>query len=175
MKHWLIAMFLYSYVSVLSFSQMNVSVDSDCLKRNSALISKVMIETFGKDSISFLLDNNIKIMFVSQVDSLGAVLKLDIVRSNWIITNDFITLIETYLIESRIQFYICYTQDPPNVPKSHIIASAREYFKNNDWKTINLGFPGELMDLYEYNRKKAKEKGVYLSKYDYLLMQINKF
>ena len=57
-------MFLYSYVSVLSFSQMNVSVDSDCLKRNSALISKVMIETFGKDSISFLLDNNIKIMFV---------------------------------------------------------------------------------------------------------------
>ena len=71
MKHLLIAMFLYSYVSVLSFSQMNVSVDSDCLKRNSALISKVMIETFGKDSISFLLDNNIKIMFVSQVDSLG--------------------------------------------------------------------------------------------------------
>ena len=57
MKHLLIAMFLYSYVSVLSFSQMNVSVDSDCLKRNSALISKVMIETFGKDSISFLLDN----------------------------------------------------------------------------------------------------------------------
>ncbi|MDO5666178.1 MAG: hypothetical protein Q4G63_13125 [Bacteroidia bacterium] len=175
MKILIITIFLYFSIFMLSFSQINISIDENCLKRNSALISKALIDTFGEDSIRFLLNNDIGIMFISQVDSLGNILKIEKVRSKWVINNDFVSSIEANLIKNKIRFYICYTQDPSNIQKNQIITSAREHFKNSNWKIINFGFPGELMNLYEYERKNARKESICLSKYDYLLRQINRF
>ena len=61
------------------------------------------------------------------------------------------------------------------ITKASAVKSARERFQKNGVSLINFAFPGELMNLYEYEKEKAERKGIYLSKYDYLLMQINKF
>lgn len=175
MKRIALTISLFFCISGYSFSQIYVSIDSDCLKRNSAIISKAMIEIFGKDSIRNLLEDNIQMIIMPQVDSLGFVLKIEKIRSKWSITNNFVTSLERSLITNRVRFYICYTKDPPNIQESIIIANVREYFKNNSSKGIVLGFPGELMSLYEYEKEKARKEGVCLSKYDYLLMQISSY
>lgn len=162
-------------ISIYSFSQVNVSIDRDCLDYNAAIISKAMLVTFGEDSIRHLLDNNIYIVFSPQVDSLGRTLKINKIRSKWSITNDFVNSIETYLITNKIHFYICFANDPPDKQLSHTIDYAREYFKKNKSISIAFGFPGELMNLYEYEKEKVSKEGHCLSKYDYLLMQINKY
>jgi len=166
---------LYFCISAYSFSQINVSIDSDCLKRNSAIISKAMIEVFGEESIKKMLDDNIQMVIMPLVDSVGRVLKIEKIRSKWSITNDFVASIENHLITNGVRFYICYTKDPPDTQKSLIIDSARNCFKNNNSKGIAFGFPGELISLYEYEKEKALKEGVCLSKYDYLLMQIGSF
>lgn len=175
MRKLILGICLYFSLSVYSFSQINVSLDRDCLEHNAAIISKAMIETFGEDSIKYFLYNNIHMVFSPQVDSLGLTLKIHIIRSKWAITNDFTTSIESYLIENKIHFYICYTKDPPDIQKSQIIAYAREHFKKNSTHIIAFGFPGALMTMYDIESKKALKEGINLSKYDYLLMQISKY
>lgn len=175
MRKLFITMLLFFNISILSFSQINVSIENDCLKHNSALISKAMIETFGEDSIRFLLNNDFHFVFTAKVDSLGNILKIEKVRSKWTITDSFVTSIETNLIKNKVCFYICYAHVPLDIPKEHIIDYAREHFKKENWKYISFGFPGELMSLYEYEKLKAKEEGVCLSKYEYFLKQIKRF
>ena len=161
--------------SVYSFAQINVNIDSDCLVRNSATISNAMVCIFGKDSVKQILKNNINIVFVCNVDSLGYIKKLERIWSKQEISDNFTVSIENYLVSNKIRFYICYAQDPPNITKTCIVASVREHFKNNKGIIISYGFPGELMKLYEYEKEKAREKGFCLSKYDYFLKQISRY
>lgn len=166
---------IYLCFSVYSFAQINVSIESDCLIRNSATISNAMIGVLGEDSVKQILNNKINITFVCNVDSLGYIKKIEKIRSKQELSDNFTVSMEYYLVLNRIRFYICYAQDPPDITKTCIIESAREHFKNCNGKIISFGFPGELMNLYEYEKEKAREKGICLSKYDYLLMQISRF
>jgi hypothetical protein len=161
--------------SVCSFAQINVSIESDCLIRNSATISSAVIGVLGEDSVKQILNNKINITFVCNVDSLGYIKKLERIWSKQEVSDNFAISMERYLVSNRICFYICYAQDPPNITKTCIIESVREHFKNSNGKIISFSFPGELMNLYEYEKEKARGKGFCLSKYDYLLMQINSF
>jgi hypothetical protein len=159
----------------LPLAQINVSIDSACLIRNSATISKAMIEALGKDSVEHLLNNQTNITFVCNVDSLGYIKNIEKIRSKQELSDNFAVFMENYLGSNKIRFYICYVKDPPEITNTDIIEYAREYFKNSKSKVIGFGFPGELMNLYEYEKEKAREEGICLSKYDYLLMQISRF
>ncbi len=158
---------------VYSFAQINISLDGNCLEHNSAIMSKAIIDTFGEDSVKRWINNNTRILFTANVDSLGHILKIEKVRTKQEISSNIICSIENYLIKNKVHFFICYAQDPPDITKNHIIDSVREDFKNNDNKFISIGFPGELISLYGYEREKAQN--TCLSKYDYLLLQINKY
>jgi len=175
MRNITITIYLWLYFSVYSFAQINVSINSDCPIRNSAIISKAMIGALGKDSVKHFLNKKTNITFVCNVDSLGYVKKIEKIWSKQKVSENFIVSVENYLVSNRIRFYICYAKDPPDVTKTDIIESVREHFKDNKGKIINFGFPGELMNLYEYEKEKARKKGICLSKYDYLLMQISRF
>jgi hypothetical protein len=159
-----------------SFAQINISFDSNCLKYNSSIISKAMIEIFGEDSLKYWLDNNVNFVFISNVDSLGHILKIVKVRSQKPMQKDLVSLIEKYLIINRTKFFVCFAQDPLDINKHQIIDSVREQFKVNNSRLIaSIAFPGELMSLYEYEKGKTKERNICLSKYDYLLIQIKKY
>jgi hypothetical protein len=132
-----------------------------------------MIGVLGEDSVKQMLNNQINIVFICNVDSLGHIKKIKRIRSKQKVSDGFIAYMENYLISNKISFYICFENDPPGITKDQVIKHVREYFKDNNGKLIGFGFPGELMNLYEYEKGKARENGIFLSKYDYLLMQID--
>jgi len=176
MRNIVIISWLWIGFNFYSFSQVNVSFDSDCMKYNSAIISKAMIETFGEDSIKKLLDNNIQIVFISSVDSLGHILDIIKINSRQKLENNFVNMIENYLVINEVRFFICYQQDASDINKCKVIDYERKQFKKSHSRLIgSIAFPGELMNLYEYEKEKAKVQNICLSKYDYLLLQMNKY
>lgn len=175
MKKLAISLYYIICISTFSFAQINISIDDNCLKYNSATVAKTMLVLLGEDSIKEILYNNFQIVFLSQVDSAGHVLKIEKVNTKWTHNNNFITLIEKQLIANDIQFYICFSKSPSEINETAIIKSLRDYYKYNNGKIISFSFPGELMNSYEYENNKASEMGVYLSKFDYLLIQIDKY
>lgn len=161
---------------VHSFSQINVSFDSNCLSYNSAIMSNTMIGIFGPDTVRRFLDCNTNVILFCRVDSSGKVLEIVKIRSRQHLPINFIPLVENYLISKKVRFFICFEKVPSNISISEVIESERKQFMNNPNRFIRpIAFPGELMSLYEYEKECAKAKGFYLSKYDYLLEQINKY
>jgi len=99
-------------------------------------------------------------------------LKVVKIHSKQQLPNNFVYLIENYLVTNGIRFFICYQQDYTS--KCKVIDSERKLFKNNHRRLIgSIAFPGELMSLYEYEKKKTPNSC--LSKYDYFLLQINRY
>lgn len=174
MKNTIIILCLLLYPFLYLFSQINISLDNNCLKYNSATIAKVMIRVLGEDSIKQMLDKNTNVTFICKVDSFGYTSKIIRTFSRQDLSTNFMSLIEDYLVNNNVRFFICYQNNPPYLNKDTIINSVRKKFKkNNSLKIGSVSFPGELMNLYEY--EKTRENNFCLSKYDYLLIQINKF
>jgi hypothetical protein len=61
--------------------QMKVSFDNNCINYNSALISKVMINILGLNTVSNQLENKNNIIFVIDVDSLGNLVEIKRIHS----------------------------------------------------------------------------------------------
>ena len=106
MKHLAITIYLSFCFSIYSVAQINVSIDNNCLKHNFAIISKAIIEKFGKDSVKHLLNNKTNISFVCGVDSFGYIKKIERIWSKQEVSDKFIVSIENYLISNKIPFYL---------------------------------------------------------------------
>lgn len=187
MKKAILCICFLSLISCVH-SQINVSLEDDCVFSNSAIISKAMISTFGEDSVKLWLEKNVYFSFYTEVDSLGYVHNInrifakERVANSWVrkmISNEFNDKIEIFLIKNNYRFYFCYMDDAENLSQQNfkdiIIKEIREYFRTN--KTINqsFAFPGELMHRYELEQESQNGKLKKISKYDCLIKMINKY
>lgn len=158
--------------SFCSFSQIRVGFDSDCLLGNSAILSDAMINCFGEDSVKHWIDNNINITFIISIDSTGRTQKINRIWTKKAFSLDLVQLIEDYLITSGTHFSVCYFKDPPDITEELIVNGVREDFMENRYKNIAVGFPGGLLSSYNLKKEEFVKKGIHLSKFEYLMMQI---
>jgi len=168
----LIVFFLFVMPSSL-YAQINVSLDRDCMKYNSSILSQSFIESVGEDTVTMLLDNDIRILIFIDVDSLGCVLKFRKMSSNKKISEDLINKVIKNLVETNKHFFICFEklQGMKNCE-----AITKDLFDTNKKSIfINVAFPGELMSSYNYEMQIEKKQGLNLSKYEYLQRRIKKY
>ncbi len=155
-------------------AQSNINVDSDCLNRNSLLLSRLLIKDLGEEKIKYFLENDIRFLIFYKVDSLGYT---EFVRAK--VFPDSLTNIVSREIDNQIKirnnyFYVCYERFPNHTKESSLEIISRDLFKEQDYQFINVAFPGETMIMYNIEKDNANKKGKQLSKYEYLLTILNK-
>jgi hypothetical protein len=155
------------------FAQENISSDADCLKRNSAIFAKALIECEGVYKVEELLKNDITLLTFWDVDSLGNILKLDKLISNKSFSNGFMDSVENYIIKNKKHFFICIEKISGNDEVDYYKIAKSDLFVDEKSHIINVAFPGELMIFYDYDR--SNSKNCMLSKYKYLQEQIKKY
>lgn len=162
--------------------------DRYCMEKNSALLSKILIDKLGKDKIVELLDNDIYILFYFEIDKNGNIKPLRTLISeekpeiivplrpipNKIDTYDkiFTDLIKDLKIK-KDYFSIC-IQESTGYTKSYKINS-KDIFGDCENIAINISFPGSLIKYYNIERDKANDNRMVLTKYDYFLRQVKKY
>lgn len=167
---------MFSFITLAISAQTNICVDKDCLERNSAILSQSLINLKGENFVSKLLEDNTSFLMFCDVNSLGHVIRINKICSKKEIPMELKKEIESYLIVDSVSFYICY-EKPSGFKKSDAIELIRKdlHAKNKTTYLINVGFPGNLMTLYKYERDRLENQGVTLSKYEYLKHQIDSF
>lgn len=176
MGNKVILVLVLSCVSCILQAQINISVDRYCLRENTATLSQALIDLKGKEFVSNLLDDNINLSIFCVVDSSGIITNLKKMWSNKEFPKELEQEIISYLKINLISFYICY-EKPPSFSKDESLKLIKRdlFTKDKPTHIINIGFPGDLMSLYAYERDKAKEEGKCLSKYEYLITIINEY
>lgn len=158
-----------------AIAQINISFENDCLKKNSVLFSQFLIESKGEDFVSELLENNNSLVLFCDVDSLGHVVQIKKIREKKELNDSLKDEIISSLLLSRITFSIC-CEKPIGLSKceAYKLLSKELFNKEKTTHLINVGFPGDIMALYQYEKSRVEEKGGKLSKLQYLLDYINK-
>lgn len=176
MGNKIILALVLSLVIYISQAQTNISVNSCCLRNNTATLTQAFIDLKGKKFVSSLLENNVNITILCSVDSLGTVKDFRKIRSNKELPKEFGQEVLSYLKINHISFHICYEKPSGLSTEESLVLIKRDLFtEDNLTHIINIGFPGDLMSLYVYERDKAKGEGLCLSKYDYLISMIDKY
>lgn len=175
-------MFIFICFIINSLSaQIKISVDNSCMTKNSILLAQELIKILGKDNVSELLDNNIRILLFFNVDSIGNT-TLSMIRSNS--SNEFqdstIKKIEKLKSDLNLNlkiekgyFTICYERFPDCSDTASIKLIAQDIFKEKEQILINVAFPGELLIYYELEKEKSIKEGKNITKYEYLENKIN--
>lgn len=174
------------WVSFTAQSQLNISFDNECTKRNSAVISKALIELYGETFVGDLLDSNTIIVFFCEIDKLGSVIKFKSFRKftmpssvdsrgnrtvNFIdcpvkIPKRFLKKLQETFISKDIRFEICCPTRERNNEKQKSDAINRYSVEKKI--LIVAEFPGEFKFMY-YDRKSEDRS---LSKIEFLKKQI---
>lgn len=169
----IILVILVLFSSVDLFSQINLSIEDDCLSKNSAIISEAMIEVFGEDSVKVWVNDGM--LFIAKVDSLGQLLNINLIRgfgrNKRVVTQNFTGQIEKFFIEHKLRFYICYARDPIDITEEIILKSLRKRMKEKNEYIINFSFPEQRVLMYSPELEKEEA----LSKYDYMLSLIKQY
>jgi hypothetical protein len=177
------------WFSFTAQSQLNISFDNECTKRNSAVISKALIELYGENFVGDLLDSNTIIAFFWEIDKLGRVIKsksfrkftmpssVDSQGSRTIYFTDcpvkipkrFQKKLQETLIRNDIRFEICSPTSERNVEKQKLDAINR--YSAEKKIRIVAEFPGQFKYMY-YDRKSEDQS---LSKIEFLKKQIERY
>lgn len=157
------------------YSQVNISFDKDCMKKNSAIFAQFLIESEGENKVADLLKNGVTLLTFVEVDSLGRILKFDKLISKNELSEGFIDSIELHLIKSSKCFIICFEKLPGYSENDSYKLVTKDLFKKNKSYMINFSFPGELMILYDYGKEEANGQNCGLSRYRYLQEQIKRY
>lgn len=169
----IILVILVLFSSVDLFSQINLSIEDDCLSKNSAIISEAMIEVFGEDSVKVWVNDGM--LFIAKVDSLGQLLNINLIRgfgrNKRVVTQNFTGQIEKFLIEHKLRFYICYARDPIDITEEIILKDLRKRMKEKNEYIINFSFPEQRVLMYSPELEKEEA----LSKYNYMLSLIKQY
>jgi hypothetical protein len=156
------------------YSQMNISFDNNCSRKNSAIFAQSMIEYAGEDKVAKLLENKIKILTFWEVDSLGRIIKFKKILGKELLSEGFIDSLEIYLIKNDKRFFICYEKIPGYCDRDAYKITTKKLFEENKKAFIsNLAFPGEL--IINYDLEKANNQTGASSKYIFLQEQIKKY
>ena len=157
------------------YSQVNISFDKDCMKKNSAIFAQFLIEYAGENKVAELLKNDVTLLTFWEVDSLGRILKFDKLISKKELSEGFIDSIEMHLIKNSKRFFICFEKLSGYSESDSYKLVTKDLFKNKKSHMMNLAFPGELMILYDYEKEEANRQNCELSRYRYLQEQIKKY
>jgi len=156
------------------YSQVNISFDKDCIKKNSAILAQSLIDYMGENKVAELLKDDITLLTFWEVDSLGRILKFDKLISKKELPKGFMDSIEVHLIKNNKRFFICFEKLPGYSESDSYKLVTKDLFKNNKSHMMNLAFPGELMILYDFEKEEANRPNCGLSRYRYLQEQIKK-
>lgn len=167
-------------------SQLNISFDNECTKRNSAVISKALIELYGETFVGDLLDSNTIIAFFWEIDKFGKVIKCISLRKFTMpssvdsqgnrtvhftecpvtIPKRFQKKLQETLISKDVRFEICCPTRERSVEKDKSDAINRYSIMKKI--RIVAEFPGEFKYMY-YDRKSEERN---MSKIEFLKKQI---
>lgn len=174
-NRFIILLILFSCKNIVS-AQININFDSDCLNHNSAILSKMLMEAKGEEFLSDLLDENISFLLFCDVDSSGYVVEIKKIHGKKEAVVKVENTIKSLFEEFHTPFYICY-EKPLGLTRceAYRLVTSDFFKEEKTYHLINVGFPGHLMSLYQYEQEKGKEKGFVLTKCAYLISQINKY
>lgn len=153
-----------------SYSQVNLSFDRDCMIKNSSILSQLFIESLGKDTVIKLLEDDFRIVLLTDVDSLGRVMNCRKVFCKKKLPDSLEKKITSIFMETNKRFFICYELPPgKNNDEAHQLV-AKHLFVTKKSELINISFPGEFMSYYE-----GKNRKLNLTKYEYLQRRMTKY
>lgn len=164
------------FVSISSHSQIKLSLEENCSDINAAIFSKYLINMKGKEFVFDLLEHDFRIQVFAEIDSLGYISRIKKIRSNKELVGKFEEDLKLNLKTDSIRFFICFVKSPGLSDEESLALIKRDLF--TEYKSthmINIGFPGNLMMMYRYEKNKAKKEGSCLSKYEYLISMIDKY
>ena len=164
----LIIMF-FQLISQQCFCQ--VSIDSDCLERNSITVSRIMLELFGQKAVQRMLDNNTRMLFTLRVDSSGYVSEIKRIRTQIALDKNVEKKLKRYFEKHKIQMKICYSIDLSNISYERGLQIAKDASRRGN--DIVVGFPGVLLTLYEYYKAHGYKGISFNSKLGYLILRLN--
>jgi hypothetical protein len=93
--------------SITAYGQVNISFSKDCMRNNSLLLSNTIIDTFGDDRVAEILEKKKLILFVFQIDTLGAIIGLERIIDKGCLKQDEKDLILKSLKSRNQYFSIC--------------------------------------------------------------------
>jgi hypothetical protein len=174
-KIFIIFLFLLWTGLTSSYSQINISFDSDCLDKNGAIVSQALIETAGIDVVTMLLENKTRIAFACNVDSLGHILKIRKILTKKDLPNNLMNDLESFLISNNISFFICTHPLPGKSQCEAYKLVAGSFHKQEEHIIGSVSFPvGEWFYL-QYDRYLEENPENPLSIFEYLQQQIDKY
>ncbi|MFT3740633.1 MAG: hypothetical protein QM786_17930 [Breznakibacter sp.] len=175
MANKILYLLMFYYVGVTTFAQ-HISVDKSCMEINSVILAQSFIELKGEKYVSKLLDANISFLIFCTVDSLGHVDKINKITSKKRLDRKFISKIESKLRIDSVSFFLCY-EKPPGFDEKDVLNKLKRDLStaNRTEYLMNVGFPGYLMSLYNYEKDKKMSQNITLSKFQYLKLQIEKY
>lgn len=150
-----------------------ISIDSDCLERNSMTVSRIMLELLGQETVQQMLDNKTRMLFILEVDSSGYVSEIKRIRTQNTLDKNVEKKLKRYFGKHKIQMRICYSIDLSSVSYERGLQIARSDFQNSKKKYIIVGFPGELFTHYEYYKTRGYKGIAFNSKLEYLMLRLN--
>jgi hypothetical protein len=155
--------------TLISVSQINICFNENCPDYNSRVITKTIIENLNKEITIQLLEQEVNLLFLFKVDTLGKVLGLESFRATDLHMHDsvIINFIDNHIVD-KTNLYICY--------QSSGVTNDRESYKIIRRDIIQKGFaivPVRVPPLYFYYKYKKDDKTKESkSVYNYLLKQL---
>jgi hypothetical protein len=172
-KYIFLVFFLFSFFT--ANSQINLNFERDCLNKNSVILSHMFIESLGENTVKKILDNNIRMVILLNVDSLGLVSDCEKIICKQNLPISLTQNILNLLTKSKKPFFICYELPRGKNDEEAYKIISKGLFEDKKAILINVAFPGDLMTLYDYEKKEENKRGKSLTKYEYLQRRIKVF
>lgn len=157
-----------------SFAFQFVGEGLDCLDYNNAKFAKALIEIVGKDSVIRFLEGNHYVSLAIKLDQNSRFKEIYKFRnqSDSKVYNDTVLTyqFELYEMIHRDTFLFCRAYE-----YDLMLPWAISSFYTYKVSVATCVFPSWRLNRYEYAKKEYQAKGIELSKYEYLLMFIQKY
>jgi len=168
--------FIFIYPN--SCSDEYIGAGDECPFKNSAVLAKAFIEVLGLDFVKKILDDNIYFNIVYNINDCGFVINTYGKQNNLgrlLISQQTLKDIEVALQKDSARFQVCYYKEFINEDESIIKASIYKWHRRNG-ENIHMVRVYSLIVLIDKNYYEVElKKNPNLTKYDYLLMQIEKY
>lgn len=162
-------------LSMQTFFSQDISIHKDCMNINAAILAEKLISQKGEEFVVPLLQKGSYFVFRVNCDSIGSARAIEKVYSKGKKNIKLIDEISTVIIENELHLSICYMNDWP-MPESHLEKMKRDELPNKEGLYgTTLIFPGGLMSRYNLTKDEFLKKGVNLSRFEYLKLQISKY
>lgn len=158
MKKIILLILLSLSTHLASYSQIRIEFGEDGLYNNSIKLLEVMYEFYNKDSLASWIDSNKPhCVFIIQIDSLGHVTDIPIVRGSKMIKKK--SKLIRLMKEKGTKFSIVYVNEfgeDEKVLREKLYPEVLHSFQNEGKHSISVGFPGYI----HYKIEKMKKANI---------------